>query len=148
MSTRTLLLLAHVLTAVLFLGPFTVAASMFPGQAERAAADPSAVGTACAFHRISRAYGTSSLAVPALGLALAGTGSWWSERWLHAALATTALGFGLLFAAILPLQGRVVGHLSSKEAVTPDLIRRLHGITGLHALLWVATLWLMVAKPW
>ena len=146
-TNRTLLLTGHILAAVLFLGPFTVAASAFPRHARRAHDDNQAHGAVREAHRISRSYGTNSLAVPALGIALAADGDWWTQTWLQVAIALTIGWVVAFFAAVLPTQRRVLDSLDDACAVDEQLAR-LHLFAGIHALLWTATLALMVIKPW
>ena len=147
LTTRTLLLTGHVLAAVLFLGPFTVAASAFPRHARRAHDDAQAHGAAREAHRISRSYGTNSLAVPVLGVALAADGNWWAQTWLQVAIALTVGWVVVFFAAVLPTQRRVLDSIDTARPAD-EHIARLHTFAGIHALLWTASLALMVIKPW
>ena len=75
-----LLLSAHVLAAIVFIGPVTMAVSLFPRYAGQALAEasprlvgarPAAEPVARLLHRINRVYSVLGLAVPVLGLALA-----------------------------------------------------------------------------
>ncbi|EME53136.1 hypothetical protein H074_32497 [Amycolatopsis decaplanina DSM 44594] len=61
------------LAAVIAVRPVTVAASMFPGAARKAFAEPvSGLSVLRALDRICRVYALFSLAVPFFGLATAG----------------------------------------------------------------------------
>lgn len=147
-DTRTLLLIAHIAGVALLIGPLTVAASGFPGHAARSHHDPAAAGAARAMHRTSRTCGTSSFAVPAIGVALADESNWWSATWLQISIGLTAVGAALLLALVLPLQRQAIQHLDADRQVPTALIGRLHAATGTYSLTWAATLVLMVAKPW
>lgn len=71
------LLSLHVLAAIVAVGPVTVAASMFPPAARRAApgggagASDAARATVTVLHRVCRVYARVGIAVPVLGLATA-----------------------------------------------------------------------------
>ena len=75
------LLSVHVLAAIIFVGPVTVAASMFPPIARRSltagtenagtvVAGTGDVGVLRVLHRISRGYAIGGLTVPVFGLAV------------------------------------------------------------------------------
>ncbi|CAA9563841.1 MAG: hypothetical protein AVDCRST_MAG73-3973 [uncultured Thermomicrobiales bacterium] len=59
LTERNIVLVAHIVAAVLFLGPVTVATSLFPRYARRGE-----WSVARALHRISRGYGLATLAIP------------------------------------------------------------------------------------
>ncbi|MDY7103767.1 MAG: hypothetical protein S0880_21500 [Actinomycetota bacterium] len=148
-STRVILLVGHVLAAVLLVGPATVAASAFPRQVRAGSAgEQAALGAARAFHRITRSYGTASVAVGAVGVALAAESDWWSATWLQVAIALYIAGLAVLLGAVVPLQGRLLAHAERAEPVAAPLVGRLHAATGAYAMSWLAVLVLMVAKPW
>ena len=56
------LLAVHVLAAIVFIGPVTVAASLFPRYARQGE-----VGVARVLHRIGRVYAVLGVAVPVFG---------------------------------------------------------------------------------
>lgn len=66
------LLSVHVLAAIIFVGPVTVAASMFPPLARRMLASDEVgdTGVLRLLHRISRGYAVGGLTVPVFGLAV------------------------------------------------------------------------------
>lgn len=142
---QAVLLSVHVLAGILFVGPVAVAASLFPRYAPVAGpvegVDRSA-GVARALHRITRVYGVLALAVPVVGLALAGVQGRSTEVWIIAAMVLTAIAGGLLAVQIVPRQ---------REALaTPDdgrQLRALGMVTGVFNLLWVIVVVLMVAHP-
>lgn len=140
---RTFLLVAHIAAAILFVGPATVATSLFPRYA---VAETAAV--ARALNRIGRVYGVSSLAVPAVGLALVGQGGWDpGAPWIAASLAIFAAATALLLAVILPGQRRM---LLALDAAGPDpgsTRTVLRAASGVYGIAWVVVLILMVAKP-
>ena len=116
--TKALLAL-HVIAAIIAIGPVTVAASMFPAFARKAAA---AVGTdrerACAqlavLYRICAGYAMAAVAVPVFGFATAASLHVLTSPWLVASMALTAVAALVLGAVILPVQDGI-----RREAETP-----------------------------
>ncbi|KPH99519.1 Protein of unknown function DUF2269, transmembrane [Actinobacteria bacterium OV450] len=158
------LLAVHVLAAIITIGPVTVAASMFPPAARRAAAapdDPAGLATVRTLHRICRVYAAVSVAVPVFGLATAHSLGVLGSAWLITSIALTALAAAVLGAAILPRQGAALATLSALTALDgpagPDgadatravlrTARRLGMYTGLFNLLWAAVTVLMIIRP-
>ncbi|MGW7224487.1 hypothetical protein [Streptomyces sp. NPDC054826] len=98
------LLSLHVLAAIVAVGPVTVAASMFPPAARRAApgggagASDAARATVTVLHRVCRVYARVGIAVPVLGLATALAMGVLGDGWLIASIALTAAAAGLLIA--------------------------------------------------
>lgn len=145
-----LLLSIHVLAAIVCIGPVTVAASMLPPLARRALAsgtpDP-VVGT---LHRITRVYAVVGIAVPVFGVATASALDALTETWLLVSMLLTALAAGLLAAAVLPAQVRVVAALGGtheERAAALPHARRLSMTTGIFALTWAVVVVLMIARP-
>lgn len=137
---RDLLLIAHIAGAMLFVGPTTVAASLFPS----AASIDGGADAAARFHRITRTYGVAGLVVPAAGLALVDQSGFWSATWVWVALSIHVAGVGLLLGVIVPTQRRLL----AADEIEPHELGRLHGVTGAHAVMWLVVLALMVLKPW
>lgn len=133
-----LLLSAHVLAAIIFVGPVTVAVSLFPRYAKQALCEVSRgfVGARPAaasdgdgstvsgggsssepvtrlLHRISRVYSVLGLAVPVLGLALALRLGVLGDVWLLASVVLTVVAAVLLAAVVLPAQHRAMALLDS-----------------------------------
>ena len=139
---RNLLLFLHVAGAILLLGPTTMATSRFARHAtrgERAEAE--------AIMRTSRAYGTASIAVPALGFVLAARIEAFDQAWVQASIVLFVAGAVLLAAVHLPAQRAALGRMAGGEPVGAGLVGRLRASAGLYAASWVAIVWLMVAKP-
>ena len=92
-------LIAHVVAAILLLGPVTVAISMFPRLA-LAARDGEAgtVGAARTMHAITRTYGLFSLAVPLLGVGVMFTdlGYYMKAGALHTSILLAVIAWALL----------------------------------------------------
>ncbi|SDE60572.1 hypothetical protein [Auraticoccus monumenti] len=141
-----LLLAAHVLAGILFVGPVAVTASLFPRYAPLAAGsgDPGLrdAGVAAVLHRVTRSYGVIALVVPLIGLLLAGVQGRVGEIWITVAMVLTAVAGGLLALRIAPTQ---------REALdSPDdgsRLRTLGAMTGVFNLLWAAVVVLMVVRP-
>ncbi|MGH4031665.1 hypothetical protein ACQB60_22340 [Actinomycetota bacterium Odt1-20B] len=108
-----LLLSVHVLVAILAVGSITVAASMFPRYAVRAAGaddgDGRSAGIAALLHRVCRGYAVAGLAVPVFGLATAVQLGVLGDAWLIASLILTVAAAALLGLAVLPAQERLLG---------------------------------------
>ncbi len=132
------LLAVHVLGGILFVGPVTVAASLFP----RYVADGNTVGAAAALHRISWAYGRLALIVPLVGIALAFVQDRMGEIWITIAMVLTAIAGGLLAFRIVPEQRAALA-----AAPAPDRRTRLMALTGTFNFLWVVVVVLMVVRP-
>lgn len=141
-SSRTDSLVAHVAAATDFLGPATVAVSLFPRYLLLAIDDPAELGAARAFHRITRAYGTTSLVVPVLGLALAAQGGYLDELWVGASIGLFAVLAVLVLGVVVPGQRRLLDGGDDGVGVA-----RLRTVSGLAPLAWLAILVLMIATP-
>jgi hypothetical protein len=139
-----LLLSAHVLAAIIFIGPVTVAVSLFPRYAKQALteASPGLVearpaasewGASTAdgggsfsepvtrlLHRISRVYSVLGLAVPVLGLALAIRLGVLGDVWLLVSVVLTVVAAVLLAAVVLPAQHRAMALLDSGPGDGPE----------------------------
>jgi hypothetical protein len=130
------LLAVHVLAVIIAIGPVTVAASMFPAAARRAAAGP----VLLTLHRICRVYATVGVVVPVFGLATAGSMHVLGNAWLIASMVLTALAAAVLILFVLPGQRAIV--------VGADLpTGRLAMYTGMFNLLWVTVTVLMIVRP-
>ncbi|HWC79222.1 MAG TPA: hypothetical protein VG756_04580 [Pseudonocardiaceae bacterium] len=134
------LLAIHVLAAIIAIGPVTVAASMFPAAARRAAAEPDAgTGTLVVLHRICQVYAVVALAVPVFGLATAANLHVLGSAWLIASIILTVLAAAVLALVMLPGQARVLA--------APAPAARLAMATGGFNLLWAAVTVLMIIRP-
>ena len=108
---ENILLAAHVLAGILFVGPVAVTISLFPrfapqsvaGAAQPGAAAPGAA-VATVLHRITRVYGILALVVPVIGLVLAAVQGRLGEVWITIAMVLTAVAGGLLALRIVPAQ--------------------------------------------
>lgn len=137
-----MLLSVHVLAAIVFIGPMTVAASLFPRYAT-ASGPP---GVARLLHRTTRAYAVLGLSVPAFGLALANELDVLTDVWLLTAIGLTLVAAVLLATVVLPGQNRMMAVRESGAAPAPGARRRLSMATGVFALLWSVVV-LMVVRP-
>ena len=127
-----ILLSAHVIVAILAVGPIAVAASMFP----RYARDGSGVATV--LYRICQTYAVIGVAVPLLGIATAISMGVLTQAWVLVSIALTAVAAGVLVVSILPDQRAV---LAGKT------VTRLTMTTGIFNLLWVVVTVLMIVRP-
>lgn len=151
------LLSVHVLAAILFIGPVTVATSLFPRAARaaivaRTGSGAGERGVLHWLHRVSRVYAVLGLAVPAFGLATGARMGVLDEAWLVVAIALTAVAVALLFLAVLPAQDRLVA-LAAPAGPDPDpgavarLTARAASSAGVFALLWAVVTVLMIVRP-
>ena len=140
------LLSLHVLAAIVFIGPVTVAVSLFPRYA-RAASD-GAAEVVLPLHRISRVYAVLGLSVPVLGIALAVHLGVLGDAWVVASLVLTIAAALVLALVILPAQDRLLappepGAVASRLATAS----RLSMASGGFSLLWAVVVVLMVVRP-
>ena len=153
-----LMLSLHVLAAIVFVGPVTVAVSLFPRYA-RAALDPApgrreAVGVVTLLHRISRVYAVLGLSVPVLGLALAVRLHVLGDPWLVASVVLTLAAALILALVILPGQIRLMAPVAAADpggdvlvGVRAATLARLGMASGVFSLLWAVVVVLMVVRP-
>ena len=159
-----LLLSLHVIAAIVFIGPVTVAVSLFPRYARLAlAGDKCAEPVVRLLHRISRVYAVLGLSVPVLGVALAVRLRVLGDAWLLVSIALTVAAAVLLAVAVLPAQQRAVALLDravvpARPAAAPDGAGdaaarwtagagRLAMSSGVFSLLWTVVVVLMVVRP-
>ncbi|MDO4631678.1 MAG: DUF2269 domain-containing protein [Corynebacterium sp.] len=151
----SLMIVLHILAAVLFLGPVTVAVSTFQVQALKAhGGDYYAKGSMRVLYRITQTYGMLSLLVPALGFAIMFTGDYWTDGRFHASILLSLIAWALLFFVIMPRQRTMMSALQllpadeqSDTFVIADWQKakgQLSMFGGIFALLWVVTAILMM----
>lgn len=152
----TIFIFLHVLTAILFLGPVTVATSSFHVRALEAHEGNTRSGSvAKLLHRITNTYGMLSMLVPILGVAIMFTNTdYWSMGNFHAAIGFSVVAWALLIFLIIPRQRQMVGVLGLLD---PEEVEgrsfevkdwkkaksQLSMFGGIFALLWVIILLLM-----
>ncbi len=129
-----ILLSAHVIVAILAVGPIAVAASMFP----RYARDGTAQSAATVLYRICQTYAVVGVAVPLLGIATAVSMGVLTQAWVLVSIALTAAAAVVLVASILPDQ---------RAALEGTVVTRLAMTTGIFNLLWVVVTVLMIVRP-
>ncbi|MFI2486010.1 hypothetical protein ACH47X_03830 [Promicromonospora kroppenstedtii] len=153
---ENLLLSAHVLAGILFVGPVAVTTSLFPrfapvsaGTSTDVSATPGSpvrnersASVARMLHGVTRVYGVLALVVPVLGLVLAAVQGRLGEVWVIVAMVLTAVAGGLLALRIAPAQ-RAVLEVPGDAA----RLRGLSMLTGVFNLLWAAVVVLMVVRP-
>ncbi|MBW0089396.1 hypothetical protein I4I73_22165 [Pseudonocardia sp. KRD-184] len=134
------LLSVHVIAAIVFIGPVTVATSLFPRYAREGN-----TAVVDALHRISRVYAVLGVSVPAFGLATGAAMGMLGDAWLIASILLTAGAAALLALVVLPGQSRVVAalHADGTTAASP----RLAMASGVFALTWAAVVVLMIVRP-
>ncbi|MEJ5928123.1 DUF2269 domain-containing protein [Corynebacterium sp. H128] len=151
----TIMIALHVLSAVLFLGPVTVATSSFQVKALAAHnGDDAARGAAKLLHQISTTYGMLSLLVPLLGVGVFMMDSaYMKQGQFHAAIGLSVIAWALLFFLILPRQKKLMAGLGLLDAdempANPEVADwkkakgQLSMFGGIFALLWLITAVLM-----
>jgi hypothetical protein len=138
---NTVLLCAHVLGAILLVGPVTVASSLFPRYVVAEGATNAGLPVSHLLHRITRLYGVIGILVPLAGLTLASRLGILGDAWVIASMALTAVAALLLLAAIYPAQ------LAALQTPRSDQLGTLRATTGAFALCWTIVVVLMVARP-
>lgn len=156
----TVFVILHVLAAVLFLGPVTIAVSSFQTRALRVhQGEAKAAGVTSFMHRITNTYGMLSLLVPILGVAVMFTdAAYWRMANFHAAIVIALIAWALLLFVILPRQKKMMGALGLleeediEEGKTYEVAdwdkakSQLSMFGGIFALLWVILLILMYVQ--
>lgn len=149
------LLSVHVVAAILFIGPVTVAASMFPRRARVAlTAEPGQRDGAAAvtrvLNRISRVYAAFGVAVPVFGVATGARMGVLGQTWLIVSMALTAAAALILIVLVLPQQEAALQLIDGGAPLTRPVrgeLGRLGGFTGTFALIWVVVVILMIMRP-
>ncbi len=145
------LLSVHVLAAIIFVGPVTVAASMFPPIARRMlTSDEPETGVLRLLHRISRGYAIGGLTVPVFGLAVGAGLGVLGDYWLIISMVLTIAAAGVLAFVVLPGQGRVLAAVDATRDVRDSVLpqaKALSMTTGIFALLWAVVVVLMIVRP-
>jgi hypothetical protein len=129
---KAILLSAHVIVAVLAIGPIAVAGSMFPRYAYGPAGP--------VLHRICSTYAVLGIAVPLLGIATAVALGVLTDAWVLISIGLTAVAAAVLALIVLPAQRRAL-------AGNADAAKALGMSTGIFNLLWVAVTVLMIVRP-
>jgi hypothetical protein len=141
----SIFLTAHVVIALLTLGPVGVAGSMFPPFARTLSRDPSDAGArtvAGVLYRICRVYSVIALMIPAFGLIVAIQWTKLDQAWLLVSIALTVLAAALLTFGVLPAQRRVLAGTAAGSSAG-----RIAMLMGLFNLAWVGVAVLMVLQP-
>lgn len=153
----TFLIILHVASAVIFVGPAMVASSAFPKQAEAARqGDAQAAGRAQLTHRNTSLYGILSALTPLLGAAalFAGWEYFKSSGQYHASLLLAVIAWAVLIGLVIPQQKKMLGTLKllpasdadpEKDQVKDwDKSKKMTTIgAGIFNLLWIIILILM-----
>ena len=147
-----LLLSLHVLAAIVFVGPVTVAVSLFPRYAREALESGRPTGVVVLLHRISRVYAVLGLSVPVLGIALATRLGVLGDVWVVVSLVLTLAAALLLAVVVLPGQARLMAAVAAPEpastvTVVDRTAARLGMASGVFSLLWAVVVVLMVVRP-
>jgi uncharacterized membrane protein len=151
------LLSAHVLAAIIAIGPVAVAASMFPPAARAAREHPDRPEKAAAtrlLHRITRVYAVIGILVPVFGIATGWSLGVLGDAWLIVSMLVTVGAAAVLIGLILPAQRRILADIEASDSpplqapgVTAGLSRRLAMHTGMFNLLWAVVVVLMITRP-
>lgn len=144
------LLSVHVLAAIIFIGPVTVAASMFPPLARRALEGDGDLGVLRTLHRISRGYAIGGIVVPVFGLALAIGMDVLGDTWLIVSIALTLAAALVLALKVIPDQAGILAGVGGDEGTRAALLPKAKALsmdTGVFALLWAVVVVLMIVRP-
>ncbi|MGL5851563.1 MAG: DUF2269 family protein [Phycicoccus sp.] len=158
------LLSVHVIAAIVFIGPVTVAVSLFPRYARLALAADTAAGAhpvLVHLHRVSTGYAVLGVSVPVFGLALAAELGVLTDAWLLASIALTLLAAVVLAVVVIPVQRRVMAQVAADHrseggeprvpdadgAILPRAAARLSMASGVFSALWVVVVVLMIVRP-
>lgn len=153
---NNVILIAHVIGAIVLIGPLTAAASIFPRHVTvrtSGATEPEGPGDASgvaaqnpallsALHRLTRVYSTLGAVVPALGIILAARMGILGDGWVIASMTLTVLAALILAFAVVPLQRRAL-----EGAVERPALLKLRASAGAFAVLWAVVVALMILRP-
>lgn len=153
---NNVILIAHVIGAIVLIGPPTAAASIFPrhvtvepsggrspespGEASGSAAQNPALLSA--LHRLTRVYSALGALVPALGIILAARMGILGDGWVITSMALTVMAALILAFAVVPLQSRAL-----QGAVERPALLKLRASAGAFAVLWAVVVALMILRP-
>ena len=150
-----LFLVLHLLAVIVAIGPVAVAASMFPPVARRRLAE-AGQGAAEAgpqlriLHRICQVYALAAVAVPVLGMAVAGMMKVTGDTWVIVSIVLTVIAAVVLGALVLPQQGALLAGADAPAEGGAGLVRRTKQLamyTGIFNLLWAAVTVIMIVRP-
>ena len=141
------LLSVHVLAAIIFVGPVTVAASMFPPIARRTLlAEAPDTGVLGVLHRISRGYAIGGLTVPVFGIAVAAGLGVLGDYWLIISMVLTLVAAACWRSCHCPVRVLAAGSPARRTDCVPQA-KALSMTTGVFALLWAVVVVLMIVRP-
>ena len=125
---RTILLSLYIGTVILFLGPVTVAASMFPSYAAAGK-----LPVARALNRVTRIYGFLSILVAVFGIILAVRIDAFDQPWVSWSLGLFVVAAVVQVAVVEQEQGRLLAAIEA-EGAGPAGLTLLRVGTGLFSL--------------
>jgi hypothetical protein len=140
-NERNIVLFAHIVAAILSIGPVTVAASIFPRSLLQGEWQ-----VARAMHRITSRYGPVHLLILFFGLWLAWRFHWFKFAWVSWAIGLFVLAAVTMVVLVEPEQKRLLAR-EGGEPVSKRELTKVRTLTGIYGLLWVTILYLMIAKP-
>jgi hypothetical protein len=140
-NERNIVLFAHILAAILAIGPTTIAASIFPRSVLQGEWQ-----VARAMHRITSRYGPVHLLILFFGLWLAWRFEWFEYAWVGWAIGLFVVAAVNMVALVEPGQKRLLAR-EGGEPVLKAEVAKLRALTGVYGVLWVTILYLMIAKP-
>lgn len=144
MSLAAVWLSAHVLAAILCIGPLSAAVLAFP-RTVRAGWVP---GQAL-LHQVTRYGAVAGLAVPAFGLATANELGVLTDPWLLVSIGLTIGAALLLVLAVLPQQKRLLAATAGGHAGSGMVAERTRAAAagGTFVLIWGVVVVLMIVRP-
>lgn len=144
------LIALHVLAAILFLGPVTVAVSSFQVKALKASeGDVASRGAAQTLANITKNYGMLSAIVPVIGITifLTDMAAYGKMGQFHASILLAVIAWALLFFLIVPRQQKALDALANPGAEGSfdwaKMKSQLSMFGGIFSLLWVVIAILM-----
>lgn len=136
----------HVLSAIVTIGPVTVAAWLFlvlgRGGALAGVENPSGVSLGF-LHRINVAGSIAALAVPVFGVATAVQLGVLTDTWLIIAITLTAIAAGVFVWGVVPGQRRAIASTVRPAPMSALLWRS----TVIFTVLWMIVVVLMIFRP-
>lgn len=139
-----ILKLIHFLASILFIGPVTVVASIFPRFFSKDNPPKLLEGNATmagTFNGITKIYGYLSVLVPISGIVLGAHFHILDKSWIYISIILTVIAALILLLLIIPTQNKLIAGKASLSQ-----LKQLNMFSGIFSLLWVVTLFFMVYK--
>lgn len=143
MTIHHLIVSLHVLAAIFLLGPLVFAISATPRAIRSGGA--ATLGFLVTTTRVY-AYGSVLVLVLGAGAVQKKYGASFGQTWVWASIVMFVVALGLITGVVLPAQKKALRLLTDGESAT-DTLPAIGAAAGIAALLFAATVFLMIYQP-